>query len=262
MRVVLRSSPLIAAVVCLGVLAAAAAAGAYLWFIGAVPRAPGPLASPVTIVIPPGSGLKGIARQLARRRRGAARTGWWKPEARRLQRSARALKPGEYKFDANEHRRRRSANRAGARLWRITSTIPERIPVIASRASCVCSLPRPVLQGAVTEPPHDGDLLPETYRYEWGDTRAGLIGRMKQARDALLAELWAARAGDFPAAEDLPAEAVVCWRRSWRSETGLAAGTPKQRSRRCSSTACAVACAFNPIRRSPTDSRRKGRRGC
>src|ERR1700722_3398932 len=92
---VLRS--LLIAFVCLVVMAAAAG-GAYVWFTAAV-SAPGPLANPVTVVIPPGSGLKAISRQLAEA--GVVQADWMvELEARRLQ-QARALKAGEYKFDAN-----------------------------------------------------------------------------------------------------------------------------------------------------------------
>ena len=49
------------------------------------------------------------------------------------------------------------------------------------------------LDGEVAALPVEGALLPETYNYAWGDSRAELIRRMAAAMTAVLDELWAAR---------------------------------------------------------------------
>ncbi len=47
-------------------------------------------------------------------------------------------------------------------------------------------------------PPLEGRMvLPETYIYEWGDTRATLVTRMEQAFAEVASELWARRGGDL-----------------------------------------------------------------
>jgi UPF0755 protein len=57
-------------------------------------------------------------------------------------------------------------------------------------------------------PPFDeGALLPETYAYQWGDTRAAIVRRADAAMDAALAEIWAARAPNLPLRT--PREALV-----------------------------------------------------
>ena len=55
----------------------------------------------------------------------------------------------------------------------------------------------PVLEG----PPataQEGTLLPETYLFERGTTRAELVARMRQARQTLIAELWPRRKEGLP----------------------------------------------------------------
>jgi UPF0755 protein len=48
-------------------------------------------------------------------------------------------------------------------------------------------------------PPFDeGALLPETYAYQWGDTRAAVVRRADAAMEAALAETWASRAPNLP----------------------------------------------------------------
>lgn len=56
----------------------------------------------------------------------------------------------------------------------------------------------PMLEGEVTLTPDEGDLLPETYAYERGETRDSVLERMIRAHDALLADLWPRRADNLP----------------------------------------------------------------
>jgi UPF0755 protein len=55
----------------------------------------------------------------------------------------------------------------------------------------------PVLIGPVTVVP-EGSLLPETYLFERGTTRAELLSRMHQAQEKVLAELWPKRKDGLP----------------------------------------------------------------
>ncbi len=54
------------------------------------------------------------------------------------------------------------------------------------------------LEGNPGAVPMEGTLLPETYLFTHGTTRAELLARMKAAQAALLARLWPARAADLP----------------------------------------------------------------
>jgi UPF0755 protein len=56
----------------------------------------------------------------------------------------------------------------------------------------------PVLTGDAGAVPDEGTLLPETYLFTRGTTRAEMIARMKKAQDKVLEQLWEARTVDLP----------------------------------------------------------------
>jgi UPF0755 protein len=82
----------------------------------------------------------------------------------------------------------------------------------------------PALAGDPPAGIDEGALLPETYSYILGDTRAHLVARMKAAMDRLLAEAWAARAEDLPF--KTPTDALILASIVER-ETGVASERPR-----------------------------------
>ena len=56
----------------------------------------------------------------------------------------------------------------------------------------------PVLTGDAGAVPAEGTLLPETYLFTRGTTRAQMLARMEKARAELLKKLWPARADNLP----------------------------------------------------------------
>ena len=54
------------------------------------------------------------------------------------------------------------------------------------------------LTGKVTDVPKNGELLPDTYHYSWGDTKEGMLLRMERAMDRTLEVLWEKRNKDLP----------------------------------------------------------------
>lgn len=209
---------LAAAFLLLLVVMGAVGGGAYLWFAREV-LTPGPLEAPQVVIIAPGTGLGAISRQLETAGV-VAHARLFELQARRSG-QARALKPGEYRFDAGVS--------MVAALDKIVRhdvvarfvTIPEGL-VTADIKRILGEAPG--LTGDVTAEIDDGDLLPETYRYEWGDTRAAVIGRMRAARDTSLAALWADRAPDLPLTS--PQEAVIL-ASIVEKETGVASERPR-----------------------------------
>ena len=200
------------------VVGGAVAGGAYLWFSRAV-VAPGPLVASTTLIIAPGTGLGAISRQLESA--GViTHARLFELEARRSG-QAGALKPGEYRFDPHVS--------IAAALDKIVRrdvvvrfvTVPEGL-VTADIRKILDEAPG--LTGEVTSQIADGDLMPETYRYEWGDARAAIVGRMRTARDQALAELWNSRAGDLPISS--PEEAVIL-ASIVEKETGVASERPR-----------------------------------
>ena len=73
------------------------------------------------------------------------------------------------------------------------------------------------------EMPADGTLLPETYFFSRGDTRAQLLERMRKGMKEALAELWPARDGTVALKS---ADEAVTLASIVEKETGLAAERP------------------------------------
>lgn len=63
------------------------------------------------------------------------------------------------------------------------------------------------LDGEVAEVPPEGSLAPDSYEFSAGDDRVSVIQRMRDAQDAILAELWRERDADIPLSE--PYEALI-----------------------------------------------------
>lgn len=63
------------------------------------------------------------------------------------------------------------------------------------------------LTGEVYEVPPEGSLLPETYHFSLGDTRQGIINRMRQSMTDALAALWPERQEGLPVST--PQEALI-----------------------------------------------------
>ncbi|MBI1404261.1 MAG: endolytic transglycosylase MltG [Porphyrobacter sp.] len=69
-------------------------------------------------------------------------------------------------------------------------TIPEGMPSVLVRERLMAE---PLLTGEIPVPP-EGSILPDTYSFERGQSRAQLVARMQAAMDEALAEEWAKRA--------------------------------------------------------------------
>ena len=70
----------------------------------------------------------------------------------------------------------------------------------------------------------EGSVLPETYAYQWGETRAALAGRAQAAMAQALAELWAGRDANLPFTTPLQAVTLAS---IVERETGLAEERPR-----------------------------------
>lgn len=166
---------------------ALAAAGFWVWHHY---TAEGPQPEPQAVVIPAGTGVAGIAALLEDE--GVIAETWVFRLGARVDGIDRRLRAGEFEFPA------RVSPREAARLIASGRTVKRRLTVAEGLTTRqVLALVRAAegLQGPLADEAADeGRLLPETYFYEYGDTREGLIGRMRAAMDAVLAEIWEARA--------------------------------------------------------------------
>jgi UPF0755 protein len=171
--------------------AAGALAGGLFWeernFV-----APGPTASETVVMISPGSSTRIVAGVLAKSgvvsnpilfRVGVLRRG-----------KASALKAGEYAFPA-------SVSMADAMAMLIErKVLQHRITVaegLTSDAAVALVDADPALTGPSTVTP-EGSLLPETYLFERGTTRAAILVRMHKAQQDLVEDLWSKRKPGLP----------------------------------------------------------------
>ncbi len=187
-----------AVVAALALLLLAAGGGAYL--VWTALRAPGPLAEAAAVVVPRG-GAEEIAAALAAR--GVVGDPRLFGLAALLTRAEGPLRAGEFLFPARVSVLGTLGVLRAARPVQRRLTIPEgslsgQIARLLERAEGLTGEVPPIAEGA---------LLPETYSYQWGDSRASLARRAQEAMDRALAEAWAARAEGLPLAS--PREALV-----------------------------------------------------
>jgi len=162
--------------------------------------APGPLAEPATLVIARG-GTTAIAASLAEQGviadpRAFLAAAW-------ITRDEGPLRAAEYLFPARASLADVLGILRQGRPVQRRLTIPEglnarQIAGLIERA-----------EGLTGETPafDEGGLLPETYAFQWGDTRAGVVRRAEQAMASALAELWRQRAENLPLAT--PRQALI-----------------------------------------------------
>jgi UPF0755 protein len=80
------------------------------------------------------------------------------------------------------------------------------------------------MEGDVAAEPAEGELLPDTYFYSWGDSRDRMLTRQRRAMTELLKGLWEKRAADLPL--KTPHEALVL-ASIVEKETGVAEERPR-----------------------------------
>ena len=161
------------------------AAGVATWLLWA---GPGPAAQPTTIIVEQGSSVARVAQQLdeAGVIRGNSTT--FRGFARLLGAHA-PVQAGEFQL-----RPRMSAAailthlQYGRPIQRLV-TIPEGMPSVLVHERLMAV---PYLTGDI-QVPVEGTVLPDSYTYQRGETRAAVLGRMQRAMRAELERLWPQR---------------------------------------------------------------------
>jgi UPF0755 protein len=173
------------------VFAAAVIAGGAWWEDNYFVQA-GPASAQTVLVITPGSGLNRIAAALTEA--GVVGNGLlFRAGVMRRGRTAQ-LKAGEYAFPAHASEAEVVDMLVAHKTLEHRLTIPEGL---TSDAAVALIKADPVLTGDVPVVP-EGSLLPETYLFERGTTRAELLARIHKAQATLLAELWPKRKEGLP----------------------------------------------------------------
>ena len=168
-------------------------AGAAYWQALRLFQAPGPLAEPAQLVVPRGNAETIAATLLQhnviRDARIFAAAAW-------LTRAQGSLRAAEFAFPDHASLREVLGVLRTARPVQRRLTIPEGL----TARQIAALLER--TEGLTGEVPtlSEASILPETYAYQWGDSRAGLVRRAEAALREALEAAWAERAPNLPLA--------------------------------------------------------------
>jgi UPF0755 protein len=165
---------------------------------------PGPAArqgASTTVVLRPGAGVPEIASDL--QRAGVIGSDTLFILVAEVTGAAHRLRAGEYDFVSHASLSSVIGALAEGRVVRHFITIPEGV----SSDTVMETLMRADYLTGVAPAPPEGAVLPETYEALRGDDRSAVLRRMMDARDRLLATLWAHRRADLP--YKTPEEAVI-----------------------------------------------------
>jgi len=160
--------------------------GGAVWFLGSWTSA-GPAKQPTPVIIAEGSSLTSAAAQLEKA--GAlASADAFRLQARLLG-GSKPIQAGEYEVPARASPAQiLSLLQSGKTLQRFV-TIPEGLPSIMVWERLMRA---PTLTGSVPVP-EEGSVLPDSYSYRRGESRAAVLKRMQDAMTKELDALWAKR---------------------------------------------------------------------
>jgi UPF0755 protein len=191
------------------------AAGGLLYWGKAEFEAPGPAVAEKTVIISSGSSLQQIADTLENQ--GVIDNAYLFWAGVRAYKNAGKLKAGEYAFAPGSSMREVMEDLVSGKAVYHTVTVPEgwTSQQIVERVR-----EHPVLTGQLDEIPPEGALLPETYTFTRGATRAQIISQMRAAQKKALAEIWDRRIEGLPieTPEDLVILASVVEKETARAD--------------------------------------------
>ena len=157
----------------------------------------GPLKEQKNILIERGSGVSSIAQKLENE--GVIHNALIFKIATRLTQQQSALKAGEYEFHPSQSMEDVLIQIANGDVVVRQITFPEGltsfeiIRLLNENSDLTDSG-----KNRIEITPKEGTLLPDTYRYEVGDTAKDIINRMQTAMNTVLDETWNKRAPDLP----------------------------------------------------------------
>ena len=170
--------------VILAALALLAGAGAY-WLLWA---RPGPADGPHTVIVEEGSSLARVAGQLAEIGAVPGTGGTFRGMAR-IFGSGDPIQAGEFTIPAGATGGQVLDILQHGRPVQRLVTIPEGMPSVLVHDKLMAA---PFLTGSVAVPA-EGSVLPDSYAYQRGESRAAVLGRMQAAMAKELDRLWQGR---------------------------------------------------------------------
>jgi UPF0755 protein len=171
----------------------AVAAGACLYIGKQKFDEPGPLPEDKVVNIPAGLGTKDISDLLVRE--GVIDKPYIFIGSVIVMKARSALKHGEYQFTKHASLANVVDTIIDGKVVQHSFTVPEGL---TSEQIVARLLETKDLSGPIKEIPREGTLLPETYKYTRGMTRAQILQRMVQEHKRVLAEVWAHHSPDLP----------------------------------------------------------------
>jgi len=163
--------------------------------------ATGPLAADRTISVPVGATLRSVARDL--KTQGVLRSADAFVTRARIFGGSAPIKAGEYLIPRGASNRDILAILQGGRVINHLITIPEGMPSVLIYERL---LGEPELTGTVTVP-LEGSVLPDSYAYQKGESRAAVLARMQAAMTRYITHAWPKRAGTTVV--KTPQEAII-----------------------------------------------------
>lgn len=160
----------------------------YFWSV-----AEGPCEEEVHVVIPKGANFNLVAAKLEEN--GIIDKQWLLKIAARILGSDKTLKAGEYLFEPKVSILDVLKKISSGDIYYRRLTLPEgltttqMLDLIAAEAG---------LSGEISLLPKEGDLLPETYTFSFGDSRDSMVLQAMQAMEKVKKEAWASRAENLP----------------------------------------------------------------
>lgn len=185
--------------VIVGLAVAALALVAFNFFYGWI--ATGPLERDKTISVPQGATLTSAARIL--KTEGAVRSADAFLTRAKLLGGSRPIKAGEYLIPGGSSNSQILSILQGGKSLAHLITIAEGLPSVMVHEKL---MGEEELTGSVPVP-EEGSVLPDSYSFERGESRAAVLARMQSAMTRYLADAWEKRASNIPVRT--PAEAIV-----------------------------------------------------
>lgn len=161
----------------------------------------GPLTHATDFTVPAGATLPSLAGQL--QKDGVIASARAFRLRIRLFHRAAPIKAGEFLLPPGASESQIFAILTGDVSLRRFVTVPEGMPavMVSDRLMAQSMLAGPIAM------PAEGSILPQTYDFRRGDTRAAILGRMQVAMQVTLAAQWAKRAPNLPV--KTPREALI-----------------------------------------------------
>jgi UPF0755 protein len=200
------------------ILLAAVLGGGAVWWEDRNFNAAGPSEKETVVLIRPGGGARAIASSLTES--GVIDRPLLFRIGVRLRDRTTELKAGEYAFPAGASMAQVMDMLVQHKVLMHRITIAEGL---TSDMALAIVNADPVLEGPAMVAT-EGSLLPETYVFERGTTRAEIVAHMRESQEKLIAELWPKRKEGLPvqSVEDAIKLASIV-----EKETGLAAERPR-----------------------------------